>query len=409
MVLYHGRCLLSTTQTLQGISIFLAPSLPREGPRNFCSPLNTDRIGGILRYAREHGWHIVLSGVGDQRFLGWDADGVLATIRANRSGTDICQSFQATKTPIVDLTDERPDLRLPRVTCDHEAIGRLAFEHLSERGFRDFAWFSTDWTNVHALRYSGFSASADVRKWAMSEMSRKSAGKSVWQNFLATLHPLLADAPKPLGILAYDEADASRILSACSEFGLSVPDQVAVIACGNEPLLCDFQPVTITGIDTNLDRQGYEAARLLDELMQSRKRKAERISIPPKGLTQRGSTDIYTATDPIVQAALKFIAQNLAKPLGAPEVAAGLGLPRHRLDRLFAATLKTSVGREIARLRLAQAHRLVCDTNLSISEIAQASGYCNAGYLINLFRKAYGTSPVAYRTQNRGDRPCAGL
>lgn len=363
----------------------------------FCSPLNTDRIGGILRYAREHGWHIVLSGVGDKRFLGWGADGVLATIRDNRTGTDICQAFQAAKTPIVDLTDERPDLKLPRVTCDHEAIGRLAFEHLSEHGFREFAWFSTDWTNVHALRYRGFSARASVRKWAMRELSRKTAGESVWQNFLATMRPLLTDAPKPLGILAYDEADASRILSACNEFGLSVPDQVAVIACGNEPLLCDFQPVTITGIDTNLDRQGYEAARLLDSLMHSHANGTQTISIPPKGLAQRGSTDVYTSTDPIVQAALKFISQNLSKPLGAPEVAAELCLPRHRLDRLFAATLRTSVGREIARLRLAKAHRLICDTNLSISDIAQTCGYCNSGYLINLFRKAYGESPIVYR------------
>lgn len=366
----------------------------------FCSPLNTDRIGGILRYAREHGWHIVFSGVGDRRFLGWGADGVLATVRANRSGTDICRAFQATHTPIVDLTVERPDLDIPRVISDHEAIGKLAFGHLSERGFREFAWFSTDWTHVHALRYRGFSATANVRKWAMSARSRTSSGKSVWKNFLATMRPLLTDAPKPLGILAYDEADASRILSACGEFGLSVPDQVAVIACGNEPLLCDFQPVTITGIDTNLERQGYEAARLLDELMRSHARGTRTVSIPPKGLTQRGSTDVYTSADPTVQAALKFISRNLSEPIGAPEVAARLGLPRHRLDRLFAAMLKTSVGREIARLRLAQAHRLVCNTNRSISDIARSCGYCNSGYLINLFRKAYGESPVAYRVTN---------
>lgn len=363
----------------------------------FCSPLNTERIGGILRYAREHGWHIVLSGVGDRRFLGWGADGVLATVRANRSGSDICRSFQATRTPIVDLTIERPDLKLPRVVCDHEAIGRLAFEHLSERGFREFAWFSTDWTNVHALRYQGFSLTDGVRRWVMSELAHKSADESIWRNFLSTIRPLLTEAPKPLGILAYDESDASRILTACSEIGFSVPDQVAVIACGNEPLLCDFQPVTITGIDTNLDSQGYEAARLLDTLMESRSRKLEKISIPPKGLTLRASTDIYTSTEPTVQAALKFISQNLANPLGAPEIAAALGLPRHQLDRLFAATLKSSVGREIARLRLARAHQLICDTEQPIAEIAKACGYCNSGYLINLFRKTYGDSPTAHR------------
>ena len=390
----------------------------------FCTPLNTERIGGILRYAREHGWSIILSGTEDERYLGWGADGVLATLRDSPSGERLHRVFASRRTPLVDLSVERPDLALPRVACDHEAIGRIAAQHLREHGFGNFAWFSTGWTNVHALRFRGLCADGAAARWIVRKARGRRKPTDGWKSFLDWIGPLLASACKPLGVLAYDETDASRILSACHELGIAIPEQVAVIACGNESLFCDYQPVTISGIDANLALQGYEAARLLDRLMaqgtkhrlRSNSRQAcaqgtdcaaiavrpthnaqRTILIPPRGIVLRQSTDVYTSSDPTVQSAFRFIEENLSRPLGAAEIAKALELPRHRLDRLFAATMNVSVGHEIARLRLAKAKRLVEETDLSVAEIARSCGYCNAGYLVTLFRKAYKLPPGAYR------------
>lgn len=366
----------------------------------FCTPLNTERIGGILRYAREQGWNIILSATEDERFLGWGADGVLATLRDNSAGECLQRIFTSRHTPLVDLTVERPDLDLPRVVCDHEAIGRIASQHLLERGFSDFAWFSTGWSNVHALRYRGFSPDGAALKWIAHKGKRSHilSKTSTWTKFLKWIGPLLASARKPLGVLAYDETDASRILSACHELGVSVPEQISVIACGNEPLFSDYQPITISGVDSNLDAQGYEAARLLDRIMSGKRTtpNGNRL-IPPRGIVLRQSTDIYTSSDPVVQAALKFISQNLARPIGAREVAEALGLPRYRLDRLFSAKQKTSVGHEISRQRLMRAKQLVEKSTLSIEAIAKSCGYCNPGYLVNRFHRAFGVSPGSYR------------
>ncbi len=45
--------------------------------------------------------------------------------------------------PTVNLTMSRPDIDVPRVTSDHEAIGRIAAEHFLKWNFRNAVWFST--------------------------------------------------------------------------------------------------------------------------------------------------------------------------------------------------------------------------------------------------------------------------
>jgi len=368
----------------------------------FCTPFNNDRIGGILRYAREHQWHIILSSTEDRRFLGWDADGVLATIRDTSAGATIHQFFTERGTPIVDLTIERADLDLPRVICDHEAIGRMAGEHLYDRGFRSFAWFSAGWSNVHTLRYRGFAQG--VNKEDPMTVAKWNASQADWSQFITWIKPLLCEAPKPLGILAYDEVDAARLLSACNELALNVPEQVAVVSCGNEPLVCDFQPVTITGIETNLGRQGYVAAHLLDTLMSGEVPANETQLIHPESVSLRQSSDVYTSTDPTLRVALKYISDNLSESISTSVVAKALHMPHNQLAQLFLKTQKRSVGNEIIRQRLVHAQQLLLKTNLSVREISKKCGYCDICYLVNSFRGLYGMPPATYRRRHANQR-----
>ena len=46
--------------------------------------------------------------------------------------------------------------------------------------------------------------------------------------------------------------------------------------------------------------------------------------------------------------------------------------------------------------RLREAKRLLADTNLPITAIARQTGFCNAGYLSNSFRRAVGVSLKAW-------------
>jgi len=284
--------------------------------------------------------------------------------------------------PVVDLTVACPSVKVPRVVSDHAGIGALAARHFRERGFETLAWYSSAWSNVHALRYDGFRREAGhpaPAKWSAA-------------NLMARLH----NAPKPVGVLAFDDVDAARVLAACRTAGVRVPEDVSVLGIGNDPFLCENQSTPISSVDQNLSEAAFRGAALLQRLMEGEKADGAEV-VPPLGLTSRASTDTLAHRNPTVRDALLYIHRNLSTPFGAAQVAADLSIPRARLDRLFSAETGHSIGDEILRQRLLRVRRLLTDKTVPISRIAKVCGFCNPAYLTNVFRRETGQTPRAWR------------
>ena len=201
------------------------------------TPAYQPRLAGIARYARQHGWQLTILDRIARKPKGWNGDGVLVTLRDNPETVAFVKSLRRRNKPVVDLTFNHPEMRLPRVSGDHAAMGRLAHEHFAERNFRHFAWFSTNWLNIHKLRYEGFAGQDSVPRWVISEEAPPDRiDDFAW--FERWLGAKLRTAPKPLALLAYDDADAARALGACITAGLSVPDDVAILGIGGRPSRC---------------------------------------------------------------------------------------------------------------------------------------------------------------------------
>ena len=215
----------------------------------------------------------------------------------------------------------------------------------------------------------------------------------------------LREAPKPLALLAYDDADAARALGACLAAGLSVPEDVAIIGIGGDRLICENQPVPISSIEHDQGRTGYEGAALLDKLMDGEKPPLKPVLIPPRGITVRASTDFIAAASPIVRKALEYIRSNIDKQFGLSQIAAETGTSRATVARLFEQELGRTVGAEILRQRMTLAKALLKGDTLSISEIAFRTGFCNPAYFTNTFRRATGQTPKSWRasSQTTGD------
>lgn len=360
------------------------------------SPFSAMRVAGVARYAREHGWHLMIQDRLGHRPLAWNGDGIVATLRSDTTTVSTIRKLMRRGIPVVDLTMSRPDIKIPRVTSDHVGIGRLAAEHFAERNFRNIAWFSTGWGNVHALRYSGFAKNIRAEKWIFEETLPK-ASYSDWGSFIRWISKKLKAAPKPLAALTYDEVDASRLLDAAERIGISVPEELAILSVGNDPIICENQSVPLSSIDQNLETGGYEAAALLDRLMNGEAAPKAPVLIPPNGICLRRSTDIIASSDPIVKKTLDYIAANLARPFGAAQIADALGISRNILDKRFHADLNRSIGDEIRRQRLAMAKLLLRNSDASVAEIAKRTGFCTPSHLTNTFRDATGTTPRTWR------------
>ena len=376
------------------------------------SPMSAERVSGIARYAKEHGWNLMIQDRLGHTPLAWNGDGILATLRSDPVTFKSISALMRRGIPLVDLTVSRPEIKVPRVTSDHAEIGRLAARHFAAREFDHFAWFSSSWGNVHRLRYDGFADGLSTRplKWIVAdELPKRRQGD--WTAFVKWIGEKLAAAGKPLAVLTYDETDAARLLYAAKELGVNVPEELAILSIGNNPLVCENQSVPLSSIDQNLELGGYEAAALLDRLMDptrpnpqapSTKHQApSTILIPPKEVVTRRSTDVIAVSDTTVRQALKSIGENLGKPIGSPQIANALGVKRTELDARFRTHLGRSVGEEIRRQRFAHVKLLLETTNRPVSTIALETGYCTPAHLTNAFKTAFGLSPKEWRNKAR--------
>ncbi len=367
------------------------------------TPAYQPRLAGIARYARKHGWQLTILDRIARNPNGWKGDGVLVTLRDNPETAVFVKSLMRKKVPVVDLTFNCPEIRLPRVSGDHFAMGKLARRHFEERNFRNFAWFSTNWLNVHRLRYEGFSTpnsstpNSSTPRWVFSEEAPPDRlDDFAW--FDRWLGVKLLAAPKPLAVLAYDDADAARVLGACISAGLSVPDEVAILGIGGDRLICENQSVPLSSIEHDQERTGYEGAELLDRIIGGAKPPAKPILIPPRGITVRPSTDFTAAEIPVVRRALEFIKANLGKPIGLEQVASASDVSRATMARLFERELGRTVGKEILRQRLNLAKKLMSGGGRSITEVAYMAGFCNPAHFTNTFRRETGLTPKAWRS-----------
>ena len=349
------------------------------------TPISYLRIGGVSRFAKDHDWvltiHDRLGGLPPST----DYDGILVTLRADEKAAGYVKKMMKRGIPAVDLTIQRPHTRMPRVISDHRQIGALAGEHFKERGFRNFAWFSTGWTHVHELRFGGLADSLGTppQKWMSSNDSE--------------IAKILSAAKTPTAVLAYDETDAVRLLHVCLASGISVPDDIAILSIGDDPLVTDNQPVPISCIRQNLARGGFAAAALLDRLIKGGKQPAGPILIKPDGITVRRSTDTVADDNPLIRKVLLYIRDNLHRSFGAEQIADALNESRSRLDKTCAARFGQSLGKVILAHRLAEAKRLLTKSDLNIDEIAARIGFCASNYLIKKFKNAFGTTPLQWK------------
>ena len=363
------------------------------------TPAYAPRLNGIARYAKAHGWHLTIADRLGRRPIGWHGDGALTTMRGGSDMSDYVKVLRRRHIPVVDLSFNHPEVKVPRVSGDHEAMGRMAGDHFRERNFRDTAWFSTGWLNIHALRYHGFCEGFSVKpqKWII-EGEIPDHQRDDLRIVSKWLGAKLKDAPKPIAVLAYDDADAARVLSAALDAGLSVPEDVAILGIGGDTLICESQAVPLSSVEHDQERTGYEGAALLDRLMNGERTACTmQTLIQPIGITTRASTDRMAVSSATLRAALAFIKANISKPIGIDQIAEAIGTSRATLDRLFQAEMNHSAGKEISRQRISLAKNLLKNENLSIAQVAAKCGFCNQAYLTNVFRRETDLTPKAWR------------
>jgi LacI family transcriptional regulator len=360
-------------------------------------------LQGIARYiSSHHQWSVFF----EQHELGtpppaWLASSHWDGILCRPTDTALAQRLKRMKVPVVDLNDLHENLKLPWVGSNHKAIGRLGAMHFVERGFHHFAFcgFSNELWAMQ--RREGFRDVAEKENppipvyespWHGSNVSR-------WDLEIEHIGKWLNDLPKPIGIMACNDARALHLLNACHQAGVLIPEEVAVVGVDNEEIFCELCNPALSSVAPDAERIGYRAAELLDQLMSGQSPPSRRILIDPLGVVTRRSSDTLAIKDRTVVTALRFINEQALHGCTVTDVVNFAKVSRSFLERRFRRYLKRSPQAEIRRVQVSRIKQLLTETDFTLERISELSGFEHPEYMSVVFKRLVGQTPGQYRKQ----------
>lgn len=97
--------------------------------------------------------------------------------------------------------------------------------------------------------------------------------------------------------------------------------------------------------------------------------------------------------------AIDLMKDHLDDPLPHTKIAEATGVSVRQLERLFGKFLNTSPKKYYMELRLERARHLLLQTEMSVTDVAFASGFENPGHFSRVYRTAFGVTPMAQRNK----------
>ncbi len=360
-------------------------------------------LRGVRRYVQEHGpWSLCFRprGLGEPPppwLASWQGDGILVRADTRR----LARAVRDRNVPTVDLRLSFDNLGWPTVGIDNRAVVELAVRHLTDQGLRHFAFCGLP---------VGENVWADYRaKWFEEEVMKAGHMCSVFpcargqllEEEQRAMAGWLAGLSRPVGVMACNDDRGLEVLEACRRAGLRVPDEVAVIGVDNDEMLCGLSDPPLSSVDGGVERAGYEAAALLDRMMQGRKPPAQPIFLAPYGVVVRRSTEILTVDDPDLAAMIRLIRARACDGLRVEAAMAHSSLSPSTLNRRCRELLGRSPKEELTRVRMEQAQRLLAETDRPVAEVAARCGFAELKHFSRAFRDWVGTTPSEHRQRMR--------
>lgn len=228
-----------------------------------------------------------------------DALIVNATVSAGKNNVARIRELVSSDVPVVEVFGDFIPGAVSANT-DHQAVGRLATEHLLELGHKRIVHFTHEQyldrdhpgSHCDALRiwegHRDLMVSNDLQAVAITHALDHKA--PLLDGFFASAYEaagaVLDHPSKPTAVVCYNDYEALALLKACSERGLSVPQDLSVIGSLNVWAGSVSSP-GLTTIGHCPKKVGTEAARLCFRIMDSQK--VEDVLVAPE-LVLRSST-----------------------------------------------------------------------------------------------------------------------
>ena len=236
-------------------------------------------MAGVLR---AQGYHLMMSSSLDEAAV--EADqlehllnrGVdLLMVASSQVDPGILQPVLDRNVPLILVDRQFPGFPAHFVGVDDRLTGRLATRHLVEQGYRRIAHIGPTVASTAAGRAAGYrEALAEAGMTITPDHVQATAhgGDSAEDSGYGAMQRLLALSPRPDAVFCFNDPTAIGAMKAILEAGLRIPQDVAVVGCGNIRN-SDFLAVPLTTIDQDGRGIGLKTAKLALSLVEQTSRR----------------------------------------------------------------------------------------------------------------------------------------
>lgn len=372
---------------------------------DFAEEYGKNLLRGIARYSRDHGpWTFCrMPGyyretIGIDGILAWakewKADGIIGQFYNNEE----VWKFRQAKIPVIAQDFKERFQEIPNITGAYKETGQMGAEYFLKKGFKNFAFYGFRNIVWSRERAEGFKervreAGCDAHLYERTD----SRGMDLWHYKPSALTAWLNSLPKPVALMTCDDNMGNHITEASRQIKIRIPDEVAVLGVDNDEMLCELSDPPLSSIALDTEKSGYEAARLMRQMIDKRSDKFEDVVVRPTQVVSRISTDIFASADKYIVDALKYIHDNLDKNLKVNQVLKEVPMSRRSLEKRFVLTTGYPVYEYIYNKRIEKFTQKLLETDMTIFEIALDLGLSDSKNIARQFKQLKGLTPVAYR------------
>lgn len=358
-------------------------------------------LPGILEFARNQGgW--VFTRIPERLspsfewLRNWEGDGAFVLI-GNKADVKLARSLHM---PVVNVGGYVQDVRIPTVTLDQQMVGRFAAEHLLARRFHRFGYYGVRDLWYSEQRRIGFEDALHAAGFTNSSMESTTLIGSPrdWRRVAGELAGWLRSLQPPVGIMASWDLRAQMLSEACAMIGLRVPEDVAIVGVDNDPIACEFCIPQLTSVSRNDRELGWQAAKLLSQLLEGKRSLKLPILIPPDRVVARRSTDTLVIEDPEVAGVVQQIRDHLNEVFGVERILRLSPLSRRQLEQRFRRSVGSSPYAFLNELRVERAKALLGESRKrTLTTVASECGFSELRRFRIVFRRLTKLSPAEFR------------
>ena len=372
---------------------------------DFAEEYHKNLLQGIIRYSREFGpWVFFRMPIYYRETIGidgilkwakdWGAKGLIGQLHNN---SEIWKFTNEGISVIAQDFQERFK-DVPNITGAYHQTGRLGAEYFLRKGFKNFAFYGFKNIVWSRERAEGFEEKIKEAGYSVHYFEhRKSRSMDLWYYKPSLLSKWLKSLPKPTALMTCDDNQGLHITEASRHAGIRIPEDVAVLGVDNDENICFLSDPPLSSISSDVEKGGYEAARVMQQMITAGKTNSDNIIVKPTHIITRASTDIYSTDDELIVKTLKYIHLNIDKNIKVGQVLKEVPLCRRSLEKRFIITTGYPVYKYIYQLRIEKFMKKLLETDMTITEIAHELGFEDTKNISRQFKQMKGLTPLEYR------------